>query len=144
MGTVRLNADIDEKMAMELFHTLVDEKLTFSAWLRRQIAIYLSGKRGGTRESQDKNLGASSDPHEMFNEAVKAGRGNPMEAFKNEAEARNVLGILWNSGETAPDETCALLGIRSGSTYGKCVRPFMSMVDVEVRSKKPGGRRFQK
>ena len=27
MGTVRLNADIDEKMAMELFHTLVDEKL---------------------------------------------------------------------------------------------------------------------
>ena len=80
----------------------------------------------------------------MFNGAVKAGRGNPMEVFESEAEARNVFGALWNLGETAPDETCALLGIRSGSTYGKCVRPFMSMVNVEVRSKKPGSKKFRK
>jgi hypothetical protein len=49
---IRLNANIDKEQARRLKHALVDEGLSFSEWLRRQIDAYLEekepkGKRKG-------------------------------------------------------------------------------------------------
>jgi hypothetical protein len=144
MPTVRLNADVDEEMAMNLFHALVDEKLTFSGWLRRQIAIYISEKRTAPELPGRKRTQRASNPYDLFNDATRTGKGDPMKGFGNHPDARNVFGILWNSGKTVPDDVCALLGILSGSTYAKAARPYMSKIDVDVRSKKPGSRKFLK
>ena len=44
MAMVRLNADVDDNLVKRLRHVLVDEGLTFSEWLRRQIDAYLFEK----------------------------------------------------------------------------------------------------
>ena len=41
---IRLNANVDEEQAKRLKHTLVDEGISFSEWLRRQIDRYLAEK----------------------------------------------------------------------------------------------------
>jgi hypothetical protein len=51
---IRLNADIDREQGKRLRHALVDEGLSFSERLRRQIDAYLEerepkGKRKGKR-----------------------------------------------------------------------------------------------
>jgi len=43
-GGVRFNADVDVETAKRLRHILVDEEITFSDWLRRQIDAYLKEK----------------------------------------------------------------------------------------------------
>ena len=40
----RLNANVEEGLAKRLKHFLVDEGISFSEWLRRQIDQYLAGK----------------------------------------------------------------------------------------------------
>lgn len=40
----RLNANVEEELAKRLKHVLVDEGISFSEWLRRQIDQYLAGK----------------------------------------------------------------------------------------------------
>ena len=53
----KLNAVIDDERVKKLYHVLVDEDLSFTEWLRRQIDRYLSEKEqkttgrkgGGTR-----------------------------------------------------------------------------------------------
>jgi hypothetical protein len=142
MGTVRLNADVDENMAMALFHALVDEKLTFSGWLRRQIAVYLEEKQATPGQTKQKGTKKLSTPYDLFNDAVRAGKGDPMKGFSSQVDARNVIGRLWNYGERVPDDVCALLGILPGSTYAKAVRPYMSKINVDIRSEKPGSRAF--
>ena len=44
MGTIRVNAMIDEEKQRQLYHLLVDERITFSEWLRRQIDAYIEAK----------------------------------------------------------------------------------------------------
>lgn len=44
MGNVRINAVIDEERKLRLFHALLDEKISFTEWLRRQIDAYLEKK----------------------------------------------------------------------------------------------------
>lgn len=54
---IRLNANVDQEQAKRLKHALVDEGLSFSEWLRRQIEAYLSEKepkRAGVRELVDR------------------------------------------------------------------------------------------
>jgi hypothetical protein len=41
---IRLNADVDDDKARRLHHLLVDEGITFAAWLRVQIDQYLAAK----------------------------------------------------------------------------------------------------
>lgn len=41
---IRLNANVEEDQAKRLKHALVDEDVSFSEWLRRQIDQYLSEK----------------------------------------------------------------------------------------------------
>jgi hypothetical protein len=41
---IRVNAMIDEEKQRKLYHLLVDERVTFSDWLRRQIDAYLTEK----------------------------------------------------------------------------------------------------
>lgn len=41
---IRLNANVDEEQAKRLKHVLVDEGISFSEWLRRQIDGYLAEK----------------------------------------------------------------------------------------------------
>ena len=41
---IRLNANVEEEQAKRLKHALVDEDVSFSEWLRRQIDQYLSEK----------------------------------------------------------------------------------------------------
>jgi hypothetical protein len=48
---VRLNADVDVETYKRLKHTLVEDRLNFATWLRRQIEAYLKerkpkGKKG--------------------------------------------------------------------------------------------------
>lgn len=54
METVRLNADVDAEAARRLRHVLLDERRTFTAWLRQQIDEYVEkkkpkGKKGRTK-----------------------------------------------------------------------------------------------
>jgi len=41
---VRLNANVEEDHAKRLKHALVDEGISFSEWLRRQIDAYLTDR----------------------------------------------------------------------------------------------------
>ena len=41
---IRLNANVEEEQAKRLKHALVDEGISFSEWLRRQIDQYLTEK----------------------------------------------------------------------------------------------------
>jgi len=41
---IRLNANVDREQAKQLKHALIDEGLSFSEWLRRQIDAYLVKK----------------------------------------------------------------------------------------------------
>jgi hypothetical protein len=44
MGMVKVIASIDEDQKRRLYHVLLDEGITFSDWLRRQIDDYLKEK----------------------------------------------------------------------------------------------------
>jgi hypothetical protein len=41
---IRVNAVIDPELKKRLYRVLLEDDLTFSAWLRRQIDQYLAGK----------------------------------------------------------------------------------------------------
>ena len=41
---VRLNAEVDEERRRRLYHVLLDDGLSFTEWLRRQIDAYLAEK----------------------------------------------------------------------------------------------------
>ena len=41
---VRLNAEVDEERRRSLYHALLDDGLSFTEWLRRQIDAYLAEK----------------------------------------------------------------------------------------------------
>ena len=41
---IRVNSMIDEEKQRQLYHLLVDERITFSEWLRRQIDAYIEAK----------------------------------------------------------------------------------------------------
>ena len=40
----RLNSEIDEERRRRLYHVLLDERISFAEWLRRQIDAYLEEK----------------------------------------------------------------------------------------------------
>jgi hypothetical protein len=40
----RLNAEVDEERRRRLYHVLLDDGLSFTEWLRRQIDVYISEK----------------------------------------------------------------------------------------------------
>ena len=42
---VRLNAEVDEEQRRRLYHALLDDGISFTEWLRRQIDQYLSEKK---------------------------------------------------------------------------------------------------
>jgi hypothetical protein len=42
---IRVNAMIEEEKQRQLYHLLVDERITFSEWLRRQIDAYIEEKK---------------------------------------------------------------------------------------------------
>jgi len=44
IGMVKVIASIDEDQKRRLYHVLLDEGLTFSDWLRKQIDAYLAEK----------------------------------------------------------------------------------------------------
>ena len=44
MRSVRINAVIDEERKLRLFHALLDDRISFTGWLRRQIDAYLAEK----------------------------------------------------------------------------------------------------
>jgi len=44
MNLVRLNAEVDEERRRRLYHVLLDDGLSFTEWLRRQIDAYLAEK----------------------------------------------------------------------------------------------------
>jgi len=44
VGNVRINAVIDEWRKLRLFHALLDDKISFTEWLRRAIDRYLAEK----------------------------------------------------------------------------------------------------
>jgi hypothetical protein len=41
---VRLNAEVDDERRRRLYHVLLDDGLSFTEWLRRQIDAYLAEK----------------------------------------------------------------------------------------------------
>jgi len=47
---IRVNAMIDEEKQRQLYHLLVDERITFSEWLRRQIDRYIEAKDPKTKQ----------------------------------------------------------------------------------------------
>jgi hypothetical protein len=47
---IRVNAMIDEEKQRQLYHLLVDERITFSEWLRRQIDQYIEAKEPKTKQ----------------------------------------------------------------------------------------------
>ena len=54
---VKVIARMDRKKKVRLYHVLLDEGITFSEWLRRNIDAYLSEKepkRAGVRELDDR------------------------------------------------------------------------------------------
>lgn len=48
---VRLNAELDAERRLRLYHALLDDGLSFTEWLRRQIDAYLAEKepKGGKK-----------------------------------------------------------------------------------------------
>ena len=58
MEGVRINAVIDEERKRRLFHVLLDEKLSFTVWLRRQIDAYLKEKEATGRTRHKPGKGA--------------------------------------------------------------------------------------
>ena len=44
MSLVRLNAEVDDERRRRLYHVLLDDGLSFTEWLRRQIDTYLAEK----------------------------------------------------------------------------------------------------
>ena len=44
MNLVRLNAEVDDERRRRLYHVLLDDGLSFTEWLRRQIDAYLAEK----------------------------------------------------------------------------------------------------
>jgi hypothetical protein len=44
MNLVRLNAEVDDGRRRRLYHVLLDDGLSFTEWLRRQIDAYLVEK----------------------------------------------------------------------------------------------------
>ena len=55
---IRLNANVEEEQAKRLKHALVDEGISFSDWLRRQIDAYLAEKAPKGRTEQKPGKGA--------------------------------------------------------------------------------------
>ena len=53
---VRLNAEVDEERRRRLYHVLLDEDLSFTEWLRRQIDAYLA-EREPKRKKKPKGRG---------------------------------------------------------------------------------------
>jgi len=51
----RLNAEVDEERRRRLYHALLDDDLSFTEWLRRQIDSYLAEKeaRGKRRKGKE-------------------------------------------------------------------------------------------
>lgn len=41
---VRLNAELDAERRLRLYHALLDDGLSFTEWLRRQIDAYIAEK----------------------------------------------------------------------------------------------------
>lgn len=54
MGSVRINAVIDEERKLRLFHALLDDGISFTEWLRRQIDAYLAEKEPKGKKKQRK------------------------------------------------------------------------------------------
>jgi hypothetical protein len=54
---IRLNANVDEEQAKRLKHALLDEGLSFSEWLRRQIDSYLAEKEPKPRTKRKPGKG---------------------------------------------------------------------------------------
>jgi hypothetical protein len=52
---IRVNAVIDPALKKRLYHVLLEEDLTFSDWLRRQIEAYLKNKepKGKRRKGRE-------------------------------------------------------------------------------------------
>lgn len=58
MGSVRINAVIDEERKLRLFHALLDDRISFTEWLRRQIDSYLAEKEPKGRTKRKPGKGA--------------------------------------------------------------------------------------
>ena len=54
MGNVRVNAVIDEERKFRLFHALLDERISFTEWLRQQIDRYLAERAKPARRRKGK------------------------------------------------------------------------------------------
>jgi hypothetical protein len=54
---VRLNAEVDEERRRRLYHILLDEGISFSDWLRKQIDAYIEKKEGKPRRRSKKGEG---------------------------------------------------------------------------------------
>jgi hypothetical protein len=51
---VRINSVVDGDLLRRLRHVLLDERIGFSAWLRRQIESYLAEKEPGRKKKPRK------------------------------------------------------------------------------------------
>ena len=56
MGSVRINAVIDEERKLRLFHALLDDGVSFTEWLRRQIDSYLAEKEPKGKRRKGKGV----------------------------------------------------------------------------------------
>jgi hypothetical protein len=54
VGGVRINAVIDTERKLRLFHALLDEGISFTEWLRRQIDSYLAEREKPARRRKGK------------------------------------------------------------------------------------------
>jgi len=45
--TAKLNAFVEDDLRIRLYHALLDDRLSFSEWLRQQIHAYLAEKERG-------------------------------------------------------------------------------------------------
>ena len=50
----RLNAEVDEERRRRLYHTLLDDDLSFTEWLRRQIDSFLAEKETNGKRRKGK------------------------------------------------------------------------------------------
>lgn len=50
----RLNAEVDEETRRKLYHALLDEGITFTEWLKRQIDAYLAEKEPRKKQGKGK------------------------------------------------------------------------------------------
>ena len=55
---IRVIARMDRKKKIRLFHVLLDEQRTFSAWLREQVDAYLKEKEPKGRTRRKIGMGA--------------------------------------------------------------------------------------